>query len=160
MTRLAISGHRGLPDDVAALIRPQLTAAIRERAQDGELVGISLLADGPDAWFARAVLEHGGTLIIIVPATEYREGLPAEHHAEYDQLLQQASESIRLSHKESTSRAHMDASVRMLEDAEELIAIWDGEPARGYGGTADVITAARERELPVTVIWPEGATRD
>ncbi|MPZ83287.1 MAG: hypothetical protein GEV28_24000 [Actinophytocola sp.] len=37
---------------------------------------------------------------------------------------------------------------------------YSGEPARGYGGTADVVDAARDRGLPVTVIWPEGATRD
>jgi hypothetical protein len=36
----------------------------------------------------------------------------------------------------------------------------DGEPARGYGGTADVVEAAEQRGVPVTVIWPDGASRD
>ncbi|MGV9675297.1 hypothetical protein ACWDSJ_08460 [Nocardia sp. NPDC003482] len=36
----------------------------------------------------------------------------------------------------------------------------DGKPARGYGGTADVVEAARRQGLPVTVVWPEGAERD
>ena len=54
----------------------------------------------------------------------------------------------------------MDASVRMIEEADELLAVWDGKPARGYGGTADVVQAARKRDLPVIVIWPEGAERD
>ncbi|MFE3984588.1 hypothetical protein ACFXPR_08900 [Nocardia tengchongensis] len=30
-------------------------------------------------------------------------------------------------------------------------------PARGFGGTADVVATARG--LPVTVLWPEGAER-
>ena len=48
----------------------------------------------------------------------------------------------------------------MLDQAERTFAVWDGKPARGYGGTADVVAEARDRGTPVTVIWPEGATRD
>lgn len=35
-----------------------------------------------------------------------------------------------------------------------LIAIWDGEPARGPGGTADIVTFARELKRPLIVIDP------
>ncbi|MFF4619567.1 hypothetical protein [Nonomuraea jabiensis] len=48
----------------------------------------------------------------------------------------------------------------ILEDADLLFAVWDGQPARGYGGTADVVAEARRRGVPVRVIWPEGARRD
>ena len=54
----------------------------------------------------------------------------------------------------------MDASVEMLKDADLLIAVWDGLPARGLGGTADVVAYARDHGIPVSVIWPEGARRD
>lgn len=87
-------------------------------------------------------------------------GLPAEHHPIYDELLSRASRVIELGHVESDSDAHMDASLRMLDEADELLAVWDGKPARGYGGTADVVAAARKHGMPVTVIWPDGAERD
>jgi hypothetical protein len=48
----------------------------------------------------------------------------------------------------------------MLTRADHLFAVWDGKAARGYGGTADVVAEARKRNVPVTVIWPEGASRD
>jgi hypothetical protein len=48
----------------------------------------------------------------------------------------------------------------VVEASELLVAVWDGEPARGLGGTADVVAYAREGAIPVEVIWPEGATRD
>jgi hypothetical protein len=48
----------------------------------------------------------------------------------------------------------------MLDHADLLWAVWDGQPARGYGGTADVVAAARAKGLPVRVIWPHGAHRD
>lgn len=43
--------------------------------------------------------------------------------------------------------------------ADRLLAVWDGKPARGFGGTADVVAYARRVGVPVDVIWPEGAVR-
>jgi hypothetical protein len=31
--------------------------------------------------------------------------------------------------------------------------------SRAYGGTADVVANARERGIPVRIIWPDGAER-
>jgi len=53
----------------------------------------------------------------------------------------------------------MAASKLMVDEADELYAVWDGKPARGYGGTADVVAYAREHGTPVRVIWPDGARR-
>ncbi|QLY32635.1 hypothetical protein [Nocardia huaxiensis] len=158
MTRLAITGHRGLPPDTLTRVDAALRLAIAERADTG-LTGVSCLADGPDSLFAQAILDAGGRLIAVVPAHGYRESLPATHHPVYDHLLAAATEVIELDHTESNSRAHQAGSLRMLDLSDELLAVWDGKPARGYGGTADVVGAARARGLPLTVIWPPGATR-
>jgi hypothetical protein len=157
--RLAITGHRGLPEGTATLIDAALRAEIASRATR-DLVGLSCLADGADSLFARAVLDHGGMLKVIVPALKYRDSLPAHHHPTYDALLANASEVTRLDHAESDSEAHMDASLVMISQADEVLAVWDGQPARGFGGTAEVVHAARGRGVPVTVIWPTDAQRD
>jgi hypothetical protein len=157
--RIAITGHRGLPADTERLV----DQAIREQvaAYEGrDLVGVSNLADGADQLFAQAVLDAGGQLEVIIPAARYRDGLPESAHAAYDALLSQASSVHRLDRIESTEEAHMEASRAMLDRADRLFAVWDGKPARGYGGTADVVAEARERGIPVTVIWPEGASRE
>ena len=65
----------------------------------------------------------------------------------------------RLDRVESTEDAHMEASSAMLTTADRLFAVWDGKPARGYGGTADVVAYARRHGKPVHVIWPTGAER-
>jgi hypothetical protein len=121
---------------------------------------LSCLADGADQIFARAVLDLGGTLEAVVPARRCRDELPAAAHPDYDALLAQAAAVYSLPFTDSTAEAHMRASERMLDLADELLAVWDGKPARGYGGTADVIAAARQRRMAVQVIWPPGATRD
>jgi hypothetical protein len=157
--RIAITGHRGLPAETERLV----DRAIREQlaAYAGrDLTGVSNLADGADQLFAQAVLDAGGQLEVIIPAARYRDDLPESAHATYDALLSQASSVHRLDRIESTEDAHMEASTAMLDRAEHLFAVWDGRPARGYGGTADVVAEARNRGIPVTVIWPEGASRD
>ncbi|MEQ7124690.1 hypothetical protein ABN034_09205 [Actinopolymorpha sp. B11F2] len=157
--RLAISGHRGLSAATERLIDEGIRAELA-RLDAAELVGVTCLADGADHIFARAVLDAGGRVEVIVPAAKYRDGLPVESHATYDELLAQASAVHEQPHVESTEQAHMDASAHMLKRADGLLAVWDGKPARGYGGTADVVQLARESGVGVTVIWPDGATRD
>jgi hypothetical protein len=43
---------------------------------------------------------------------------------------------------------------------DRLLAVWDGRPARGVGGTADIVEYARLSRVPVDIIWPSGASRD
>jgi hypothetical protein len=158
MTRVAVTGHRGLSPQVCAIVDNAIRATLAEQ-DPATLVGISCLADGADQIFAHAILDTGGALEVVVPAVGYRDGLPAEAQPAYDQLLARASTVTRLDHQESTSTAHMEASTRMLRDADMLIAVWDGQPARGYGCTADVVNHARGIGIPVSVIWPPGAER-
>ena len=82
------------------------------------------------------------------------------HGFVHDALFAKASAVDRLDRVESTEDAHMEASRAMLAQADRLFAVWDGPPARGYGGTADVVAEAHKRGIPVTVIWPDGARRD
>ncbi|MCF4119686.1 hypothetical protein L1785_21000 [Antribacter sp. KLBMP9083] len=159
MTHVAFTGHRGLPDDVVPLVDHALRAAL-ECFDAGGLVGTTSLADGADTLFARAVLDAGGSLTAVIPAADYRDAVRADHRPVLDDLLARAATVITLDHPESTGESHMAAAHRMLDDADELVAVWDGEPARGYGGTADVVAEARRRAMPVTVVWPAGARRD
>jgi hypothetical protein len=133
MYRIAISGHRGLPAPTARLVDQAIRAVLAERLPS--VTGFSC------------------------PAVGYRAGLPADSHPGYDALFAQAAAVRRLPFTESTPESHMAASRLMVNDADELLAVWDGKPARAYGGTADVVAYAREHGTPVRVIWPDGAQR-
>jgi hypothetical protein len=158
MHRVGVSGHRGLEEPTVSLVEHRVRSLLAPMA--GQLVGVSALADGADQIFARVVLEMGGALEVIVPAEEYRAGLPAAAHAEYDRLLAAARTVTALPYQESSSESHMAAARRMLDGVDRLVAVWDGQPARGFGGTADVVREAEERGIPVDVVWPAGARRD
>jgi hypothetical protein len=65
----------------------------------------------------------------------------------------------RLPFVESTEQAHLAAGQAVVDRSERLVAVWDGKPARGIGGTADIVSYARQKGVPVIVLWPEGAMR-
>lgn len=160
MSRIAVSGHRGLAPEVSRLVDAAIRGHLAPWAGAGCIVGLSCLADGADQIFARAVLDAGGELEVVVPAQRYRQVLPPPAQTGYDEMLAQATAVYRLTHAEPTSTAYMEASIEMLRRADGLVAVWDGLPARSLGGTADVVDYARSLGLSVTVIWPEGAARD
>lgn len=160
MPRIGIAGHMDLSRDTAPLVVEAIRDAL-ENSNDGELVGITCLAQGSDQIFARVVLDLGGAVEVVLPAADYRERkVKSENLAEFDHLINRARTVRTLPFEKSNRDAYMAASEEVLSSANSLIAIWDSNPSGGYGGTADVVEAARKRGLPVTVIWPEGARRD
>lgn len=74
------------------------------------------------------MLDAGGQLEVVIPAAKYRAGLPDEAKPAYDELLVRARRTHMLDHIESTEQAHMDASVEMIKRADQLFAVWDGQP--------------------------------
>jgi hypothetical protein len=158
MPRLAFCGHRGLNAATARLVDRAVRAALAADATD--LTGLSCLADGADQIFARAVADAGGRLEVVVPAERYRDGLPEALRPGYDQLFALAAGVHRMPFRDPSARSYMAAGEFMIDHADELYAVWDRKPGRGYGGTADVVGYARRRGIPVRVIWPDGAERD
>ncbi|MER5493786.1 hypothetical protein [Streptomyces sp. NPDC002490] len=157
--RVGITGHRGLSSAVEVQTRALLAEAVA-LYEPGELVAVSCIADGPDTWFALAVLERGGGLEVVLPAQDYRADLPEWHHSTYDELLRRAAAVHRTGLVASGAHAHMAGGELLADSVEVLIAVWDGQPARGLGGTADVVAHAERNGVPVRVLWPEGAVRD
>src|SRR5260370_42635468 len=100
--RIAISGHRGLPVPVQALVGQAIRAAL---AGLNEVTGLSCLADGPDQIFARAVLDHGGPIEAGIPAALYPGGLPARAAPEDARPLARAGKGHRLPSAPSHSEA-------------------------------------------------------
>jgi hypothetical protein len=110
--------------------------------------------------FARVVLELGGQLDVIIPAADYRERkVKPDNRAEFEALIGQAAKVRVLGFETSNRDAYVAANETVLGDVDALIAVWDGAPPDGKGGTGDTVELARARGIPVTVVWPDGAAR-
>ncbi|MBB1246850.1 hypothetical protein GL263_25345 [Streptomyces durbertensis] len=141
------------------MVRAELGALLAPYASDG-LVGLSCIAKGADSLFAEAVLEAGGRLVVVVPSKDYRERrVKPEHAAVFDRLTAAASEVLVMPRETATGEAYEAANGELLRRADRLVAVWDGRPPTGRGGTGDFVVGAGEAGLPVDVVWPEGAAR-
>jgi hypothetical protein len=156
--RIGVTGHQDIPPEALAYVERGIEEAVARNA--GDLVGVSSLAAGADQIFATAILQRGGTLHAIIPCKNYEATFSdSEARARFSDLLAKASCVEVLAHEEPSEDAFFDAGRHVVEKSDLLIAVWDGKPAQGFGGTADVVHYARGHGRAVEVIWPSGVAR-
>ncbi|MDQ2881440.1 MAG: hypothetical protein M3Y48_09440 [Actinomycetota bacterium] len=156
-TRLGVSGHRVLPSVALGSIIAGLREALVEAGAG--LTGVTSLAAGSDQLFAIEVLAAGGHLHVVLPCQAYEETLKADDRTTYRHLLGQALTIETMPFEEPSEGAYFAAGCRVVDLCQRLLAVWDGQPARGLGGTADIVNYAREQGREVQVIWPAGTRR-
>lgn len=155
--RVGVTGHQEIPSSAHTYIDRTLRKFIAGLPTP---IGISSLAGGADQIFALAILDQGGELHVVVPSQRYESVFSSSGDLiGYRTLLARATGVETLQYREPTEDAFLAAGRRVVDLADELIAIWDGEEARGVGGTADVVGYARDNGVPVTIIWPRGVKR-
>lgn len=154
--RVGVSGHQELPPQVEVYVSEVTRARF---ASLSGLVVVSSLAAGADQLIAELALERGGELEVVVPCHGYEETFGGPARAGYLRLLSSAEHVETLPFASPGEEAFMAAGRQVVERSDELVAVWDGLPARGLGGTADVVSYARSRDIPVAVVWPSGVER-
>lgn len=55
---------------------------------------------------------------------------------------------------------YYDAGLQMMESIDVLIAVWDRLPAKGLGGTEQMVTLAAKQGMPRCIISPSGGASD
>ena len=156
--RIGLTGHRELPDGASAYVREWLKRFTGKGALP--LEGICSLAAGTDQLFAEVVLGAGGALRVVIPSAAYETSFSSEEErARYRDLLKRAHVVETLAFAVPEPTAYMAAGRRIVDLCDQLLAVWDGQPARGPGGTADIVAYARDLPKPVMVVWPPGMTR-
>ncbi|MFJ2668875.1 hypothetical protein ACIO14_31460 [Nocardia fluminea] len=146
--------------NIAAEVVPIVRAAIADLiAGLPGVVGISCLARGADSVFAEIVLEAGGQLEVVLPSRDYRDSkVKPDQLAQFDTLIARAA-TVRVMDFDSAGREAYEAANEVLVgEADRMIAVWDGKVGE-RAGTGTVVALARERGIPVDVVWPNGAGR-
>lgn len=159
MHRIGVTGHRSIPPEAYAHVRAGLRTALYETGDP--LEALSSLAVGADQLFARLALARGARLTAVIPSDDYEECFDEEAELkDYLALKSLAGREVRLDFRHSTDEAYYAAGTWIADHCDRLVAVWDGLPARGLGGTGDIVTYARALGRPVTVIWRDGVRRD
>ena len=128
-------------------------------ATDPAIKLVSSLAEGADVLAAEAVLESGGRLSVCLPFPEevYRKDFGLNEWARTQALIDRADSVAALSGTDAgDASAYEQAGRIVLSQSDILIAVWDGEAARGRGGTTQVIAEAVALHQPVIHIDAQG----
>jgi hypothetical protein len=114
---------------------------------------VSPLADGADQMAARIALRYGFSLQAILPFPRdvYLNSLLDEASREqFEALLAQSRCVLELPGESDRSlEAYVMAGRATIAHSDLLIAVWDGLPPRGRGGTGEVVEMAVARGTPV-----------
>lgn len=151
---IGFSGHRQLADSAAAA--NALRAALLELTHElkGNWVALSSVAAGSDQLFVQAARSLGLSwhAILPLPRAEFAQDFSPTEWQAVEAMIAEAEHTRVITENGTREDAYLDCGIETVNSSDVLLAIWDGQPARGKGGTADVIAYARELGRPVVVI--------
>jgi hypothetical protein len=152
--KVGITGHQQLGDPAQwEWVRQEMDQVLV--ALPSPLIGISSLAVGADQLFANAILKHDGTLEAIIPFAEYESTFVSDRdREEFKRLLSLAAKTETLEKNGSDEEAYFAAGKRVVDRSDLVIAVWDGKPAKGLGGTGDVARYALQRQKRIVHLNP------
>ena len=183
MLAVGITGHRAdvLPDGSVPILRDRIRDALERIEQSGRALlaaeqdcfgptspvmrFVSPIADGADQIAAEIAVDLGWELQAIVPFERgvYRNSL-ANHGARerYDALLERAACVLELpGDPDDSLDAYVMTGRATVAHCDVLLAVWDGLPPRGRGGTGEVVQLALTRGTAIihVPLSPGGDTR-
>jgi hypothetical protein len=151
---VGFSGHRQIadPPGLAVAIADALVS-LRKQAH-GEWLGLSSVAEGGDQLFVEQVRSLGLAwhAILPLPNAEFAKDFTPIEWAAVERTLEHAEHVRVITENGSREDAYLDCGMATVDGADVLLAVWDGEPARGKGGTGDVVSYARTLGKPLVLI--------
>ena len=153
IVRIGISGHQKLgAQEATAWTQAQIEIALNKK---DFYSGITSLAEGADQLFGQVVLDLGRSIEVVIPCDHYEDAFTNAAAARlFRQLKQRALYCHSLPFSRPSEEAFYEAGKRVVQMSDLLIAVWNGKPAAGLGGTADIVKYALESAKEVLHINP------
>ena len=151
---VGFTGHRQLRDSVAVerMLRNVIDGL---RSEIGvEWLALSSLAEGADLLFARTALRLGlgWEAVLPLPPAEFRADFAPDAWRTVEALLAEAEHVRVIGERTARDDAYLDCGMETVNHCDLLLAVWNGEPSRGRGGTAEIVGYARAMGRPVIII--------
>ncbi len=168
---IGVTGHRAsrLADVDMAALAAAVDETLGKIALAAVLPGfpvqlrlVTALADGADAIVAECAVARGWQLASVLPFAReaYQADFAApESLAAYQRLLAASHAVFELPgvhHDDESPGAYERAGRIVLAQSDIVLALWDGRPAQGRGGTAQIVGEAVAQDIPVIQIDPRG----
>jgi hypothetical protein len=152
MALIGITGHQRLDKLerwtwVANTMRDELTKL------EPPLIAVTSLAVGADQLFAELILEGGGSIHAVLPFADIERSFSAGGLSSFRKLLKGATVEV-LNTFGTDEDAYLAAGKRVVDLSDIMFAVWNGKPAVGKGGTADIVAYARSQGVPLIHLNP------
>jgi hypothetical protein len=150
---IGITGHQKLSDEVTI---KWLTRELIYEYKRLKYVACaySSLAIGADQLFAKNILELETDLIAVIPCMGYEKTFKESHKNRYFAILSQCKLIETLDFAEPSELAFLAAGKHVVNKSDVLFAIWDGDKAKGLGGTGDIVQYALSLKKSVIHLNP------
>jgi hypothetical protein len=167
---IAITGHRlnQLPEEDRPRLRGEIAevfSSVEAAAAEGcdgpvRLTLVSAIAEGADRYAAHAAVARGWRLITPLPfqVDRYLQDFSDEESKREFMTYLKLSERVWIVTPEQVAAAggggaapYAAVARELIQKADLLLAVWNGKPPAGPGGTAEV--AALALEAGVAVAW-------
>jgi hypothetical protein len=133
---------------------------IQQRLNGTQYTVLSSLAEGADRLIAEEALAREMSLLVLLPVehAEYmNDFLTLESKRDFMRLLTRARDVIELPEQKTRTRSYDAAGQYLLHHSNALLAVWDGRPEQGVGGTGAIVEGARRLALPIA--WVRAGNR-
>lgn len=180
--KIGFSGHRHLGEHANAAANAVREAIDKLASRWQRIAGVCSAACGGDTLFAEEMLRRNAPLSIVLPFPCERfkkdfETEPPDAWSRSEEIIRRAVE-LDVVHQLDTDvvmvvesglqaeqqhglgmkrdvKAYWEATLRTVDRSDVLLAIWNGEPGKGAGGTADAVKYAKQIRLPLIIFNPE-----
>jgi hypothetical protein len=151
---IGFTGHRKLDDEARCrkLIHDYLSEC--KSATPGTVYGVSSVAAGGDVLFAESCIELGIPLRVLLPLPQeqFRDDFDAATWERVQQILGKAVSVEITGANESREERYYECGIETVHQSRLLIALWDGKPSNGLGGTESIVAFATGLSRPVAWI--------
>lgn len=153
--RIGASGHRDLGGKesrqfAAQSVRALLTSYTQHYS---DLILYAPLAIGSDQLFVQTALDLHIPVEAVIPSNGYETHFASdEERAAYQRLLSQCRSVHLQPFPLPTDEAYLATGRWIVEQSDVVLLIWNGQPAKGRGGTADIASYAWHTGCPFVSI--------
>jgi hypothetical protein len=141
---VGVTGHRDPPPDSEAELRRRfgdVLDTLQRRHPSLQLLVLSGLAAGADMIAAEEAIDRGIRVLgcLPMPPAQYEEDFSPEETRRFRDVLPLCWDTLVVGTSTERRQTYVDVADFIAYYSHVLVAFWDGLPARGHGGTGEVV---------------------
>jgi hypothetical protein len=151
--KAGITGHQDLGDQATIAWEKDTLARLMVEYKVSK--GFSCLAKGADQLFAAVLAEKSIPFTAVISCIGYEKTFDDQTaRNDYLRFVQIAGECIELNFPYPSEQAFFAGGKKVVACSDIIFAVWNGKPAKGLGGTGDVVNFSKQEGKTVVHINP------